>query len=80
MDGGGSDLSGWYCLFITFALPAIIVIIVMTMIYIGARAGGKLLASKDREIQRRFHEGRCLNCGYDLRVSTNGRCPECGKF
>ena len=22
--------------------------------------------------------GRCLGCGYDLRATTTGKCPECG--
>jgi hypothetical protein len=26
----------------------------------------------------RRRRGRCLNCGYDLRGDTAGRCPECG--
>ena len=40
----------------------------------------RLLARGDRETQRRYREGQCLNCGYDLRVNPRGRCPECGKF
>ena len=24
--------------------------------------------------------GLCVNCGYDLRASTSGRCPECGEW
>lgn len=27
---------------------------------------------------RRKRAGRCCNCGYDLRGSPSGRCPECG--
>ena len=29
------------------------------------------------QAQRRS-EGRCLNCGYDLKGNTSGVCPECG--
>ncbi len=28
--------------------------------------------------ERRLKQGRCLECGYDLRESK-GRCPECGR-
>lgn len=31
-----------------------------------------------RQRRRRAHLGLCLNCGYDLRATTTGRCPECG--
>jgi hypothetical protein len=31
------------------------------------------LRDEDRRLQ-----GRCPNCGYDLRGNTSGRCPECG--
>src|SRR5262249_19045849 len=27
----------------------------------------------------RVRRGRCAKCGYDLRASTTGVCPECGK-
>jgi hypothetical protein len=33
--------------------------------------------SRLRQRWRATAEGRCADCGYDLRVST-GRCPECG--
>jgi predicted amidophosphoribosyltransferase len=37
-----------------------------------------LLAFADlRKQQTRADEGRCANCGYDLRATPN-RCPECG--
>jgi hypothetical protein len=36
--------------------------------------------NRHREIQRRYSEGLCLNCGYDLRANPQGRCPECGKL
>lgn len=28
--------------------------------------------------RRRFAQGRCQQCGYDLRENVSGRCPECG--
>jgi hypothetical protein len=37
------------------------------------------LRRKDRQLLRRFNHGCCLNCGYDLRGSPTGVCPECGK-
>ncbi|OQY97204.1 MAG: hypothetical protein B6D36_18875 [Planctomycetes bacterium UTPLA1] len=29
-------------------------------------------------LQRRYPDGYCQSCGYDLRGSTSGICPECG--
>jgi hypothetical protein len=29
---------------------------------------------------RRRRRGLCVSCGYDLRGSMNGACPECGGF
>jgi hypothetical protein len=43
-------------------------------------AFARLMTGHHREIQRRYREGRCLNCGYDLRTNPQGRGPECGKF
>src|SRR5205823_5431759 len=32
---------------------------------------------REREINQRFLNGQCIECGYDLRASPQ-RCPECG--
>jgi hypothetical protein len=38
------------------------------------------LVYRDRaEFSRRIEMGLCLNCGYDARQSTGGRCSECGQ-
>lgn len=43
-------------------------------------AGFALLAvSQMDRLGRRFRAGQCLWCGYDLRATTENRCPECGK-
>jgi rubrerythrin len=48
-------------------------------IFVFARAVGWAFASNARETQKRYENGLCMNCGYDLRESP-GRCPECGMF
>ncbi len=30
-------------------------------------------------LRRRFHEGRCIRCGYNLSGNVSGVCPECGR-
>ena len=42
-----------------------------------AAAASALAAAPARRRARRAREGRCPECGYDLRASP-GRCPECG--
>jgi len=35
--------------------------------------------SRARRMRHRHAGGLCRHCGYDLRVTTSGRCPECGE-
>ena len=42
--------------------------------------GGAWLASRPKRRRgERLAANRCLNCGYDLRASASGICPECGQ-
>ena len=34
---------------------------------------------RERRNKKLNREGRCLNCGYDLRGLPENRCPECGR-
>jgi rubrerythrin len=51
------------------------------MIPLVAIAGITAFAVLDLRRQLRDHDvnrGLCKHCGYDLRASPDGRCPECG--
>lgn len=37
-----------------------------------------LLKRRDRAWLRRAGHNQCTECGYDLRASSSGKCPECG--
>ena len=65
------DIDGFAC-FATLAALAILGVAVIGL--------APLMTGHHREIQRRYRQGRCLNCGYNLRANPQGRCPECGKF
>lgn len=34
---------------------------------------------REKRVEFRRKNGICVNCGYDLRGSTTGVCPECGE-
>ena len=38
----------------------------------------KQFGGDETRIRRRLERGLCVRCGYDLRGSTSGVCPECG--
>ena len=60
--------------------PLVLPLAALALLVAGVLLFGRLYLRHHREIQRRYREGRCLHCGYDLRVNPQGRCPECGKF
>jgi len=58
-----------------------ILILFGCMIPFVAIAGITAFAILDLRRQLRDHDvnrGLCKHCGYDLRASPDGRCPECG--
>jgi hypothetical protein len=53
----------------------------MLLIFVGVALGCWIalwVAAINRDGRRSF--GLCVNCGYDLRASRVGRCPECGEW
>jgi hypothetical protein len=60
--------------------PLYLPIAALALIVLAILLFGRLYLRHHRETQRRYREGRCLNCGYDLRANPQGRCPECGRF
>jgi hypothetical protein len=49
----------------------------LVLIIVGAYPGWRLFRYLSR--RRRYQDGMCPSCGYDLRA-TPDRCPECGKI
>ena len=46
-------------------------------VFLAVYLGLTLIASSKRWKRRRYPDGFCERCGYDLRASPQ-RCPECG--
>ena len=64
---------GWICTLIGLA-PIFIGVFAVLSWFVNQH-----LRCKDRELLQRYSAGCCLNCGYDLRGTPKGVCPECGK-
>ena len=66
----------------TTALIVLVLLLALApvLFIIGAWLLAYPFTGRSRELQRRYKEGRCMHCGYDLRANPQGRCPECGKF
>ncbi len=48
---------------------------ILALLSLRCRQCGKWVSSL---ALRRWNQGRCMNCGYDLTGNVSGRCPECG--
>jgi hypothetical protein len=56
---------------------------VFVLLLYGSPVIGLIFAVVLKEAQsqralKSIREGRCVNCGYDVRLITSNRCPECG--
>jgi hypothetical protein len=62
---------------LTFCGLPVLVAAIWFWAIVGSHPYVRTLFKRTREWHRRAH-GRCPACGYDLRGSAGGPCPECG--
>ena len=55
-----------------------IIKLVALAILLGGCSAIIILVFYDGRTRWRRQEGLCIRCGYDLRATESGRCPECG--
>ena len=55
-----------------------VVIVLLVALFAPVRSGFRQIEQRGARRRRaRYHDRRCMNCGYDVRASPK-RCPECG--
>ena len=67
-DFPGNQWSDWLCLAAAAVVSSV------------AALGHVAAHMRRRRLQRRFAQGLCFRCAYDLRGCTSVTCPECGAF